>query len=433
MRLSVPLPFKYLTIGIIILMGSSFALGQEKSIYRFQGGNDGQNPYAGLVSDKAGNLYGTTLYGGGGSDCGQKGCGTVYELTRRNQRWEETVVYSFKNGTDGSLPTAPLVFDKLGNLYGIALNGGPSLYGTIFELTPPAQQGGAWTETTLYSFTEFTTLIYEGFSSPGLILDSAGNLYGETPGLASNSDNGRVFQLAPPATQGGSWTYSVLYSFKGSLNHDGQQPEGGLRIDKSGNLYGATEFGGISSICATGNTPGCGTVFELKHPAKQGGTWTEKILYVFTGQNDGGQPVGGVRFAPNGGLYGTTFERGSQNLGVVFQLTAPKQGGEWQETVLYTFLSSDGGHPNSGLVFDKSGTLYGTTFSSLQSKTGGSVFQLTPPQKQGEPWDEGTLWGFNGGGSTSGVILNNAQNALYGTLTRNGIGNMGIVYTVALP
>jgi hypothetical protein len=330
MKLSILSPRRLpLMIALLAIAGASFALAQEKIIYRFEGGNDGQNPYAGLVPDKSGNLYGATSLGGGSTACGLKGCGTVYELTRQNKRWMETVLYRFQNSPDGAGPAAPLVFDNLGNLFGIAASGGTSHLGTIFELSPPSQQGGVWTETTLFNFTDYGGSASYGFAGPGLIIDASGNLYGENPGAATNNYNGYVFQLVPPAAQGGAWTYSVLYTFKGSLSHDGSQPEGGLRMDKAGNLYGATEFGGINSLCTTGGVPpGCGTVFELKHPTRQGDSWTEKILYVFTGQNDGGQPVGGVRFAPNGtGLYGTTFERGSQNLGVAFQLTAPKQGG----------------------------------------------------------------------------------------------------------
>ena len=143
MKLSILSPRRLpLMIALLAIAGSSFAFAQEKIIYRFEGGNDGQNPYAGLVPDKSGNLYGATLLGGGSTACGLKGCGTVYELTRQNKRWMETVLYRFQNSPDGAGPAAPLVFDNLGNLFGIAASGGTSHLRHDFRTFSPGPARG---------------------------------------------------------------------------------------------------------------------------------------------------------------------------------------------------------------------------------------------------------------------------------------------------
>lgn len=164
-------------------------------------------------------------------------------------QWNEQVLYSFQNGTDGSTPTGSLVFDRAGNLYGATQDGGsstclsPGACGTVYELTPPTQTGGAWTET-------------------------------------------------------------VLYVFKGYAYGDGATPEGGLVIDDAGNLYGVTGYGGTGPCLLLGGPVGCGTVYELSPPAQPGGPWTEAVLYSFQGGNDGFVAFGDLAFDNAGNLYG---------------------------------------------------------------------------------------------------------------------------------
>ena len=217
------------------------------------GSNDGQNPEAGLILDGAGNLYSTTPVGG------IHGWGTVFELSpREGGGYTETVLHSFDyNGSDGAYPLAGLIFDGTGNLYGTTNEGGihttcfgyPGC-GTVFELLP--RQGGGWTETVLHSFGSGTDGIVP---AAGLIMDTAGNLYGTTyeGGIRGG---GTVFELSP--REGGGYTETVLHSFGSGT--DGYFPFAGLIFDAAGNLYGTTDYGGIHETC---DLNACGTVFEL--------------------------------------------------------------------------------------------------------------------------------------------------------------------------
>ena len=173
-------------------------------------------------------------------------------------------------------------------------------------------------------------------------------------GIANAS---RVFRLTPPATGQTAWTETALYSFTGGS--DWFKPGVGLSGDKQGALYGTTQFGGT----------GYGTVFRLTPPTTGQKTWTETVLYSFSGGSDGGNPVAGLIFDKEGALYSTTLQGGSSNGGTVFKLTPPAKGQTaWTETVLYSFCSlsscSDGLRPFARLIFDKEGTLYSTTIEN---------------------------------------------------------------------
>jgi uncharacterized repeat protein (TIGR03803 family) len=272
-------------------------------LYNFRGGTDGANPYAELIFDAAGNLYGTTLNGGSTGT----GYGTVFELTpAAGGTWTEQVLYSFRGGTDGTWPYAGLIFDAAGNLYGTTPNGSTNNGGIAFELTPAA--GGTWTEKVLYSFQGGT----EGWNPfAGLIFDAAGNLYGTTAAGGGAQNAGTVFELTPAA--GGTWTEKVLWSLRNPP--DGNAPYSKLIFDGAGNLYGTTVHGG---------TPGYGMVFELTPAA--GGTWTEQVLHSFSGWiggRDGANPLAGLIFDGAGNLYGTTDEGGTSGAGTVFEVTPP--------------------------------------------------------------------------------------------------------------
>jgi hypothetical protein len=238
--------------------------------------------------------------------------------------WKEKVLYSFQGVPDGATPTGAVVFDKAGNLYGATLDGGASTC--------------------------------------------------DGPGQC-----GTVYKLAPPATKGGAWTETVLYIFKGHAQNDGATPEGGLLIDEAGNLYGTTGYGGSGPCLLLGGAVGCGTVYELSPPAKQGDPWTETVLYSFQGGKDGYVASGDLVFDKAGNLYGATLFGGGKGTtcdslyggqcGTVFKLSPPKtKGGKWTEKVLHRFAGiaqgkqyGDGASPNGGLVLDGKGAIYGTT------------------------------------------------------------------------
>jgi uncharacterized repeat protein (TIGR03803 family) len=263
--------------------------GRETVLYRFcpkNGCRDGETPVAALIGDAKGNLYGTTVYGGGAKRCGLYGCGTVFKMTETGK---ETALHIFTAGADGANPWAGLVMDAKGNLYGTTVGGGASNAGTVFKVSKSGK------ETVLYNF----NAAMDG-SGPlsGLVLDAKGNLYGTTVnGGASNA--GTVYKLSQKGEK------TVLYSFTGGA--DGANPYAGLVMDAKGNLYGTTFAGGASSRF--------GTVFKVSHSGK------ETVLYSFTGGSDGANPYASLIMDARGNLYGTTYEGGDWGVGTVFQLT----------------------------------------------------------------------------------------------------------------
>jgi hypothetical protein len=418
-------------IVVVALASAASAEWNEKVLYSFQGVPDGATPAGGVVFDKAGNLYGTTIDGGSSSCRSIQQCGTVYQLappTTKGDPWTETVLYVFKGNAsnDGASPFGGLAIDSAGNLYGTTGYGGTGDCvllgtkmgcGTVFELSPPQQKGGAWTETVLYSF----PTAKQGYVPWGdLVFDSAGNLYGATEfggGFGTCDQNiylycGAVFELSPPKTKGGKWTEKVLHGFRGKS--DGANPNGGLVLDSKGAIYGTTYGGGNESEeCGI---EGCGTVFDLKPPTKQGGAWTEKQLHVFAGGNDGARPNAGVIFDPKENFYGVT-------VGTLFRLAPPsKKSGTWQETILYTF-NSNAFDPEGALIFDKNGNLYGTTNSG--NTFSGTVFRLKPPGLKGGGWTFAILYGFTGtpdGAQPGAELVFDKQGNLYSTTQKGGTG-----------
>jgi uncharacterized repeat protein (TIGR03803 family) len=287
--------------------GASAMGWTEKVLHSFNG-TDGAAPYAGLIRDAAGNLYGTTSAGGTHTSiyC-TSGCGTVFQLIPTvGGGWTQKVLHNF-NGIDEYDPEAGLIFDATGNLYGttagVSAHGG----GTVFELTPIA--GGGWAETVLHNFNG-----WEGdHPFGGLIFDAAGNLYGMTA-YGGTSGDGVVFELMPIA--GGGWTEKVLHNFNGT---DGGATFAGLVFDVAGNLYGTS--GGGDFTCYG---HGCGTVFELtRSPNAAGGGWMERVLHSFNG-TDGSVPNGLIIDAA-GNLFGTTQTGGTgyycpYGCGTVFEI-----------------------------------------------------------------------------------------------------------------
>ncbi len=328
----------------------------EAVLYVFKGNadNDGASPFGGLAIDSAGNLYGTTAYGGTG-DCmllGSKlGCGTVFELSPPKQRggkWSETVLYSFPTAKQGYVPWGDLVFDNAGNLYG-------------------ATEFGGGRGATCNGFYQYC---------------------------------GAVFELSPPKKMGGKWTEKVLYGFRGvaagARFGDGANPNGGLVFDNKGAIYGTTIFGGnnVKGKCQGGvGGTGCGVVFSLRPPMTKGGVWTEKKIHIFSNGDDGFQPGAGVILDAQGSLYGGA-EGGAKAGGVVFKLAATTDG-SWKETVLHEFkAAADGGYDPSVVRFDRAGNLNGTTNVGPGESLAGSVFSLKPPLQKRSTWPISILHGF---------------------------------------
>ena len=332
----------------------------ELVLYRFQGGSDGSVPVGGLITDRAGDLYGTTWDGGD-----TNGDGTVFKLTPDGSGgYSESVLYRFQGGNGADDPVGGLVMDSAGNLYGAAAGGIRNCAlgigcGVVFKLAPNGS--GGYTESVLYRFQGGS----DGESPRGLIMDRAGNLYGTTSdggGIRNcplyDRECGVVFKLA--ANGSGGYTESVIYRFRGGT--DGWLPYGRLSIDRTGNLYGTTGFGGKK----TRECPhyGCGVVFKLAPDG--GGAYTESVLYRFRGGRDGAGPKAGLIMDRAGNLYGTTVGGGGSSkcdggCGTVFKLTPDGSGG-YSESVLYRFTGwSNGWSPETGLILDRAGNLYGTT------------------------------------------------------------------------
>lgn len=424
-------------LGILALTMPLFAVS-VKTLYSFcsSGNNcpDGSSPFGGVILDSAGNLYGTTYWGGTGQSCSIEGCGTVFELIQNSGKWTERVLYSFcsaSNCTDGAQPGSGMIFDKAGNLYGTTYRGGAYGLGTIFELTPA---NGTWTEKVLYSFG--ANSVYPA-SPVAIIFGKDGNLYGTT--LSGGTGQGcftggcgTVFELLQ---HNGQWTGKVLHNFDHN-GEDGFDPFSGVIFDSTGNLYGTTNSGGADDSGCNGY--GCGTVYELSPGTN--GQWTEKILHSFynNGTDGTGPNAGGVVFDSAGNLYGTTQTGGAdsagcdlEGCGTVFELS-PGTNGQWTEKVLHSFFlnGQDGVYPNSLLVGARA--LYGATGSGGAYGSWGTLFELTPSNGQ---WTEKVLYSFSDSGQDgalpSGSLTRDKAGNGYGTTSEGGSwNNGGVVFEV---
>jgi uncharacterized repeat protein (TIGR03803 family) len=326
--------------GGAFLNGAVFrmdATGNETVLYNFTGGADGGLPFAGLIRDSQGNLYGTTTQGGDLTCVAPIGCGTVFKV---DSSGNETVLYAFSSGADGEYPYAGLYRDGSGNLYGTTVNGGSSAnYGTVYKVSRSGQ------ETVLYRFKGKGD---GAFPFGALVADSTGRLYGTTTQFGS-SGGGSIFRL----------NSSGQVATAGKLQPpSGESPTAGVTRDGAGNLYVTATFGGAY---------GAGSVLKISPSGKQ------TTLYSFTNGNDGGTPYAGVIRDAAGNLYGTAFFGGTGGFGTVFKLDT---GNNF--TVLYDFTGGeDGGNPWGGLTMDSSGNLYGT--NSVGGVSGnGVVYKVIP-------------------------------------------------------
>lgn len=375
------------------------AAATEQVLYSFTGGSDGSNPWASLVFDGSGNLYGTTQNGG------LYGFGTVFELIPSQGGWTEVPIYSFTGGLDGSQPVGGLILDSTGNLYGTTPYGGTYGVGTAFELSP---SGGGWKLSTLHSF---------GAGSDGVLpegsvaFDASGNLYG-TLDSGGTQNAGAVFELVH---KGGTWIERIIHNFAGS---SGSRPWAGVTLDAAGNVYGTTLYNG------PGET-GLGVVFELSPVF--GGGWKYSIIHNFN-SGGGGGPFGGVVFDSLGNLYGTTYGEASCE-STVYKL-APNGGGKWTLSLLHEFNGTDGCQIYGGVTLDNAGNVYGVT-NSGGTFDAGTVFELLL-NAQGH-WVRNTLYNFEGGtdgaSSFAGVVLDSRGN-IYGTTYSGGSSEAGTAFEV---
>ena len=404
-----PVSFRRMTFAALIvflLIASSWA--SEKVLHNFGiTGADGEQPFGGLILDHKGNLYGTTYSGGGLS------MGTVFEMTPNGSGgWTTVVLHNFGQDKDGVHPEAGLVFDADGNLYGTTYAGGSRGFGTVYEMSPDGS--GGWAEKVLHNFGSGL----DGYEpEAGLILDGSGNLYGTTYNGGSHSF-GVVFEMSPKGS--GGWDEKVLHNF-GAARFDGTNPWASLVFDGTGNLYGTTSAGGSASV---------GTVFEMT--PNGGGRWTETVIHSFGIGDDGNSPEHDSLILDGmGNLYGTTFYGGGFNKGTAYKIGPNGGGGGWTETIIHNFgRSTDGQSPYSGLIFDGSGNLYGTTgFGGSNNK--GTVYKISPNGSGG--WTETVLHNFGSGSDGNepigGVILDGAGN-LYGTTYNGGSHTWGTAYEV---
>jgi uncharacterized repeat protein (TIGR03803 family) len=408
-------PLLVITVTLIValmLAPGAWAASKYKILHKFTRA-DGGNPEAALIFDASGNLYSTTI---GGGCCGN---GTVFKLTPNvDGSWTESMLYSFTGGRDGGQPTSALIFDASGSLYGTTNFGGNDNDGTVYKLT--RNSDGSWIETVIHSFNGRDGEI----PVAGLVFDATGNLYG-TATLGGAYGHGVVFKLAP--NSGGSWTESTLHDFKGGK--DGGYPDHGhLIFDAAGNLYGVTAgwYGGDSN----------GTVFELT--PNSDGSWTQSVLYNFSGGEDGAVAQGTLAFDPAGRLYGTTLAGGTYGQGTVFKLTLGSDG-KWVKHVLHQFKGgTDGAVPFAGVVFDTAGHLHGTTFNGGgglcdgQWGTGcGTIFKLIPNSTGGWTYQVPRRYKGLPASEPMGAVLIDAAGNLYLTTASlndgHGTGGNGTV------
>lgn len=434
-----------LAIFTVTLLATSTRVAAQEVVLLHSfgtGTGDGKEPSGGVTFVGGTHLYGTTAEGG-------SGLGTVFELAEKGGVWNETIPYDSFSNTEGDLPSAHLLSHD-GKLYGTTPNGGSAGYGTVFELTytPGTGPGTGWNQTFGHSFTGNTpNLSPDGqYPGPNLIFAN-GNIYGTTfeggsnincgtSGDGGSEGCGTVFQLAPVA--GGGWTESVVYNFLGTYEvggvtyFDAQGPVG--IIFDEGEFYG-TAGGGVN---------GEGRVFEL-NPT----TWLETIVHDFTpnqGSNtDGAVPTVGLAVDTAHNLYGTTSQGGTNNAGVVFELTSQtiRVGGKlqkvWTETPLHYFDSTVDGSEPSALIVDKNFNLYGTTGEGGPNY-GGTAFELPAGSTPSSP--PLILYSFcdafaeactatDGQFPSSGLTFDTAYN-LYGTTLEGGANGYGTVFAIIL-
>jgi len=392
--------------SLLLSAHEAFASASIKTLYSFAGVPDGQNPTGALVFDNAGNLYGTTFSGG------YKSNGTVFELSpSAGGAWTEKIIYTFAGGNDGANPSAGLIIDLTGNLYGTAMNGGNKACsggcGTTFRLHPTPS--GQWQFKVLHQFKG------SDGANPDQILtvDSNGYLYGATR-TGGSSNVGVIYQLfqLPHST---IYEFDVLHDFTGGA--DGAYPLTPT-ITIGSFFYGVAGGGGEF---------GKGTAFELFSTPY--GPWNFQLLYAFSDAG-GYAPESPLNYGLSSGFYGLSSGGGDFGLGTLYELTSPL-GRHWIEGAVYSFTgNADGELPSGPLTVGISGDFYATTKSGKVEY--GAAVQFSPNSAGG--WTETTLVTFDGAGNggispQGGVVLDSFGN-LYGVTQYGGQYQNGEIYEI---
>jgi len=413
--------------GVATLVGNSgqdlWGLGLPPAtfgvLHQFTGGMDGSNPFAAFTPDAAGNLYGTAAAGSSGScmDDGLQGCGTAFKLAKKNGNFTMDPLYTFRGGSDGAFPLRPMTIGPNGSLYGTTVGGGTgscSFDGsTECGIAFNMTPGPTFPKTPFTPWDEKVLYRFTGAGDGGSPFSTV--LFDSSGNMYGTTVHGGTSNFGTifklTSTGGGNYTESAIYSFAGGM--DGENPYDGLIADTAGNYYGTTANGGGSSNCPDG----CGTVFEL---SPNGSGWTEKILYRFQGPNDGENPNSGLVMDSAGNLYGNTWQGGPGGGGTVYKLT--NSGGNWTETTIYSVPVS--GFAVGRVVKDSSGNLY----EALQGGGGfgeGQIFVLMPSNGN---WIYVDLYDFTGGSDGAnaiGGVVVDASGKIFGTTAFAGANTCG--------
>jgi len=388
---------------VLAIVSTALAGTKYRVVHAFGMGHDGGGLWGSLALDAKGNLYGTTSGGGTYGD------GTVFELSpTSNGTWAETILHSFPSfSDDGGGPMSTPIVDSTGNLYATTEGGGgPYSYGTVFELRPGS---GNWIETIIHRFNRGEL----GSPMGPLIMSASGKLYG----IAHDP-----FELSP---DDGRWNITLLHHFP-SYKGDGLGAYQGVILDAAGNVYGVTEGGGTgkSDICIQ---TGCGTAYKLHRMSNR--KWKETILHDFGTGDDMAIP-GGLLQDGSGNFYGAA-DGGAQLQGVIYKLSRDSSG-HWKTTIQYSFTGGvNGGGPNSSLIMDKAGNLYGVTAAGGTAQCGCGVVYKLAPRSSGN-WKYTVLHRFSGadGAQPSASLTLDSKGNLYGTTATGGAGGAGVAFEI---
>jgi uncharacterized repeat protein (TIGR03803 family) len=412
---------KLLVAAAFLVTASRMAQGQTFTVLHSFALADGAKPFAGVTIDAAGNLYGTTEYGGN-LNCdggGVPGCGVVYKLGQQHSKWTLSVLYEFP-GQNGFLPTSPgdITIGPTGLSYGTELQGGAEFAGTVFDLLSPMAATSVNGPSPYHIVHTFGTGNDGGYPSQ-ISFDQAGDIFGATA-LGGTVGDGIVYELTPSM---GNFTETILYNFLGGT--DGNGP-GSITLDGTGNIYGDTASGG-NQECE--DHVGCGTVYELTRSSSSSG-WTKTILHVFEQATDGGDPGPVVRDTA-GNLFGLTSTGASGNGGTIWELSP--SNGSWIFTVLYTFAWPTQQFTGAFRpVIDSSGALYGVTNGGGANNLG-SVYRLA---RSNGNWTYTDLHDFGSspndddGCYPRGPVALDAAGNIYGAAQSCGANDDGDIFEV---
>jgi uncharacterized repeat protein (TIGR03803 family) len=374
----------------VLVPSASFAATTYSfaDIHRFPGGSASGNPQNQLAQDAAGNLYGTTSFGGNMAECSEQGCGVIYRLSPNGSQWTYTELYQF-HGNSAPYPSN-LILDAAGNLYGELGEGGPNEAGLVFELTPTPS--GPWIFTALYAFTGGAD---GNFPNSGLVLNATGDLFGTTMsgGQGGQTDGGTVFELW---RNDGRWTETVIWNFTTSSTV-GYHPYGTVAFDAAGNIYGVT------------GAPAQGAVYKL---TKSSSGWVGNPIYAFTGGADGDDPFDTPTLDTQGNLYGTTISAGTFGGGTVYQLS-PNVDGSYAFHTVHSFQF--GWDSDYSVILDKAGDVFGVSNSG--AGYGGQVYELSP---SAEGWSYAVLHSFYSGIRNPQTLMLDPAGDLFGVAFSGG-------------